>query len=462
MNSFNLDFYKDLFKEQKETILGDFFTFLKFSSISTDPAYRSEVLACCKWVQSFLEKLPFKVERWETEGFPVIFANYQSHVENAPTILIYNHYDVQPVDPLHLWDSPPFEPTLKDGKVYARGASDNKGQCLYVLQALKMALQTNSKLPLNIKLLIEGEEEVGSSSLAKILKEKQQAIQADYLFVVDTSIPHPNQPAVTLGARGITHTSFTIKGSNTDLHSGSHGGIVMNPLHALVKILASLRDDQGKVTLPGFYEEVIELTKEEKKAINFDFDVKEYEATYQAKPTGGEKSYSPMQSATIRPTLEINGLSGGYTGKGFKTVIPQEALAKVSCRLVPNQDPKKILNALQDYIKKNLPEGMEVTFEPDKNPARAFRCPPKSPVVEVASKAFEKVFQRPCHKILCGGSVPIVAELQIASKAQTIGLGLALDTDKFHAPNEHFSLDRLEKGIYVMLQLFHELANMKR
>lgn len=448
------------YKKSSDSALKDFFTFLKFQSISTDPAFKNEVKACADWLTHYISDIGFHVEQWTTSGHPVIFASHLEAGPSKPTLLIYNHYDVQPTDPLELWNSPPFEPTVINGEVFARGAQDNKGQCFYVLQALKAYLKVHKKFPLNIKLCIEGEEESGSTGLSKILKEpqRQKQLKADYLAIVDMGIFDINSPAVTLGVRGIVTMEVRALCSTTDLHSGSHGGIVYNPLHALVKILSQLRDDNGKITIPGFYDNVKPLDPSHQAKISLDFDPKQYEKQFGAKPTGGEKEFSILERAWNRPTLEINGITGGYGGAGFKTVIPAKALAKVSCRLVPDQDPQKIGTLVAKHIQSLAPEGIKIEVEIYPGSGKAIRANPDSVLVKSFAKAYETLYNKPCKYIFDGGSIPIVTELANASGSEVILLGFGLPDDQIHAPNEHFGIDRLEKGFLVMTYALEELG----
>ncbi len=381
---------------------------------------------------------------------------------DKPTLLIYHHYDVQPADPLEKWLSPPFEPTLREGQVYARGAQDNKGQCFYVLQALKLLKEQLGSLPLNIKLCIEGEEEIGSVGLSGLLQEKKEALKADYLAVVDLNLPDSQTPSLTLGLRGIVTADVQVRGSAVDLHSGSHGGIVANPIHVLVKLLADLRDAEGRITIPGFYDHVKEVSPEELADLSLHFDAEEYRQQTGASPVGGEKNYSVLERNWIRPTLEINGIHGGYTGEGFKTVIPAFAQAKISCRLVPDQDPEPIAECLRAYFKQNAPFGVEVSVSTHPGHGKAVRIQPHSHLVQSFAKAFEEVFQKPCQFILSGASIPIVAELKEACGGETVLLGLGLTTDQVHAPNEHFGVDRMKKGIMLMARVIPLLSLSKR
>jgi acetylornithine deacetylase/succinyl-diaminopimelate desuccinylase-like protein len=442
---------QELIEKDRPEWLKEYFKFLSFPSISSEPEFKKPLLDCADWLMDYLKALHFKVELWPTSGHPVIFASNLNAGPNQPTLLIYNHYDVQPVDPLELWDSEPFTPTIREGEVYARGAQDNKGQCFYVLQALKYLLKTEKKLPINIKLCIEGEEEIGSQGLSKILQDKKQALKADYLAIVDVGIPHAATPAITLGIRGITTMDVVATGSQTDLHSGSHGGIVKNPIHALVELLASLRDETGKVTIPGFYDEVKEITEEDRKTISFHFDAEDYhKTTGGAAPTGGEIKYTPFERAWIRPTLEINGIQGGYNGEGFKTVIPGKATAKISCRLVPGQEPRHIAELVARHLEKNAPKGIEVKVHLHPGQGKAVRVQPSAAVVQAFKVAYEEVFKKPCEFIFTGGSIPIVTELAEASGSEVLLMGLGLDSDQIHAPNEHFGIDRIEQGIRII------------
>jgi acetylornithine deacetylase/succinyl-diaminopimelate desuccinylase-like protein len=453
-------------KENLPDSIQDFLTFLKFESISTDIAYKPQLLACANWLSDYIKNIGFDVEQWTSaDGHPVIFASNLKAGPDKPTLLIYNHYDVQPVDPLDEWTSPPFQPTIRNGEIYARGAQDNKGQCFYVLQALKEFYKNKRPLPINIKLCIEGEEENGSAGLAEILKDKkrQKQLKADYLAIVDMGIPHSTKPAVTLGVRGLVTLEVHVHGSKTDLHSGSHGGIVFNPLHALVDILAKLRDADGKITIPGFYDDVDELKDADKALIALDFNPVEYKSIVGGDPTGGEKKYSPLERAWTRPTLEINGIAGGYSGPGFKTVIPAKAIAKISCRLVPHQSPDAIGHLVAEHIKKLAPKGVEVEVEILKG-GNAVRANPKSAVVSAFAKSYEELFNKKCACIFDGGSIPIATQLAEAAQSEVILLGLGLPDDQIHAPDEHFGLDRLEKGkrvIYRAIELLGETQKTK-
>jgi len=448
-NESSMERLVSVYNDWEERLLEDFFTFLRFQSISSEPEHRQDMLDCAFWLKKYLEGAGFDIELWEGSGHPTVFAGNMSAGSARPTVMIYNHYDVQPVDPLDLWETPPFDPAIRKGEIYARGAQDNKGQTFFVLNALKALLKLDGKLPVNVKLCIDGEEESGSGSLASMLEDKKEDLLADYLIIADGGFGKPESPAINLGARGLVSITVEVIGSKSDLHSGAHGGIVYNPNHALVEILAKLRDERGKITVPGFYDHVLEATSEEKEKLNLRFDAEQYESMFGAKASGGEKDYSPRESNLIRPTLEINGLGGGYTGAGFKTVIPARAEAKISCRLVPDQDPSRIGELVSEYIRSNAPEGVTVKVRVSRG-SKAFRTTSESRIARALSNAYNELHDTPCRFHLGGGTIPIAAELVKISGAEAVLMGYGLGLDNVHAPNEHFGLDRLKKGFLTI------------
>ncbi|MBA3815119.1 MAG: dipeptidase [Parachlamydiaceae bacterium] len=454
-----LNVLQEAFERNKKSAFKDYYTFLKFQSISSEPVYKEQVLACADWVADYLKPIGFEVEKWQTSGHPTIFANYNLAGPEQPTLLIYNHYDVQPVDPLELWKTPPFQPTLRNGQVFARGAQDNKGQCFYVLFALKTLMELYGKFPINIKLCIEGEEECGSAGLSGILAQKKSELKADYLAIVDLDFPKPNKPVVTLGIRGMVAMDVEITGSRTDLHSGSHGGLAYNPIHALTELLSKVRDSSGKITIPGFYDEVKAVSSEEKKHIRSNFDPDDYFATFGTKATGGEQDFSPLERNWIRPTFEINGINGGYSGAGFKTIIPAKASAKVSCRLVPNQEPQKIGKLVAEYLESHAPEGTKVKVHVHQGGGNAVRSNIHSKAVKAFADAYGEIFQVPCEYVYSGASIPIIAKLAATSGAEVAMVGLGLPDDGIHAPNEHFGLDRIENGFLSIARAIQLLKN---
>ena len=369
MTTPTLDELYSWYEKYEDQIIEDYFSFLKIPSISTDPAYKEDVRKAAEWVGNRLKKIGFKVEIWKTQnkgtsGHPVVFASHTVD-SSRPTVLIYHHYDVQPVDPIEKWKSSPFEPVIKDGYVYARGASDNKGQCFSTLTALAAVFEICKKVNLNIKLFIEGEEECGSGGALQMMNEKKDVLKADYLLIVDMGLPAADTPAITIGLRGIVALEVKCKNSSIDLHSGIMGGVALNPNRALIQLLAKLWDAEGVVAAPGFYDDVVVPTGEELKDISQGLDLDYLKKQFGLKAFQGEGGYSLWESNTIRPTLEINGIAGGYAGAGFKTVIPSQAVAKISCRLVPSQDPMKIAQCLTEFLKKQAPKGIELEITHD-------------------------------------------------------------------------------------------------
>lgn len=450
---------KKIYASEAEEILKDYFTFLRFESIATDPNFHPQVAACAEWLQSYLQKIGMKVEKWSTPNAPTLFATYDGG--GSETLLLYCHYDVQPVDPLALWVTPPFEPTMRDGKVFARGAVDNKGQCFYTIRALKTLIE-KVKPKINIKFVIEGEEESGSTGLTELLKTKKEELKADHILIVDSGLEEAGQPAICIGVRGLVCFQLTLKEANGDLHSGTHGGIVYNPNRAMVELLAGLHDKEGKVTVPGFYDDVLPVTEKEKSEVKMTFNEARFERDFGAKAIGMEKGVSPLESAWMRPTLEINGIAGGYYGPGFKTVIPSEAIAKISCRLVPNQEPEKIISLVKTHLQKIAPHGMQLKIEVLPGKGRPFRSSPNSKIAQIGAKAYSEVFGKPCDRILLGGSIPVGSDLAKTAGAEMIFIGVGLPTDQIHAPNEHFSMDRFEQGYLTICRCTQLLSENEK
>ena len=442
----SIDYFYQYFDANKQQLLDDLFQFLRFESISTDPCHAKDIRSCAEWLCRYLEPLGFRTSLWETPQHPTVFAHCESAGPDKPTVLIYGHYDVQPVDPLNLWKSPPFDPVIKDGEIFGRGANDDKGQVFYVFTAIRALLQQRQKLPVNIKLCIEGDEECGSPGLSQILADRAAELAADYLYIVDLGLQSPGIPAITLGCRGMISMTLTLYGANTDLHSGEHGGIVCNPNHVMVDVLSKLHDQQGKITVPGFYEDLVPITDEERNTLSFDFDVRQYQQTFGVDPASGEQEFSPLESAWIRPTLEINGISGGYSGAGFKTVIPAQAMAKISCRLVPNQNPNRIGILVGDYLRSLMPETIRFSLTIHNGASTALRTRIDTRAAKAAAEAFSEVFSVPCQYTLAGGTIPVAAQLAAYSGAETVMIGYGLPDDNLHAPNEHFGIDRMRKG----------------
>ncbi len=430
-------------------MIDDYLSFLRFKSISADKSFQQDCLDCAKWLENFLQKEGFHTELLQTSTNPALLAFDLSAGPSAPTLLFYQHYDVQPVDPLELWENDPFEPTITGDRVVARGAQDNKGQCFYVLQALKDYKKTRGSFPVNVKIVIEGDEEMGSIGLKEILSDHQEKFQADYLLITDLGIKSVEEPAITLGTRGLITMELLVSGGHSDLHSGDRGGIVYNPLHALIEMLAKVRDSSGRITIEGFYDDVFYV----KEALDLSWD--------EPLPAeGGESTlYSPLERAWLRPTFEINGLKGGYSGPGFKTVIPGGALAKISCRLVPQQDPKKIFQKVHAFFNKIKPPSIDIELKLLQEGSSAVRTSSSSPIALAAIEAYEKVFGKKCGKIMTGGTIGIAGPLARISNASVIFLGLGLSSDQIHAPNENFSLSRLKQGHAIITHILDFFAS---
>lgn len=432
--------------------------FLSFPSISTDPSYKKDILNCCSWLQSYLEKeLNLETEIWETPDHPTLFAKSKEDL-SKPTVLIYGHYDVQPIDPIEDWNTPPFEPSEREGNIYARGAVDDKGQIFYALCAVHALIKIHGELPCNIKFCIEGGEEIGSSGLNRILPEKKGPLKSDFALIVDGGIPAVDSPAITLGIRGITTFELTVKGSSHDLHSGTHGGVVYNPIHAITNILSNVRNNDGSINIPGFYDDVEEPA--DTALISWDFfETESYKEITGATATGGETKYAPGVRGTLRPTFEINGIWGGYIQNGFKTVIPSEAKAKFSCRLVSKQDPIKATECVKKYFDSLSIPGIEISLESHEGKGPAMITSPESELAKIAKQAYTKTFEKDCKYILMGGSIPITRAIEQASGADTLILGTAIESDLVHAPNEHFSWDRFKKGYLIISEIISKLGH---
>ena len=433
----------------------DLCAFLRFKTISSDHLLAAEHSRCAEWLKGYFRSLDCSAQIIETTGLPVVYAEDLRAGSNAPTLLIYGHYDVQPVDPLELWKSDPFEPVEKNGSLYARGAQDDKGQIFFAIAALRYFRETHRPLPVNLKFCIEGEEENGSQGLAKALPKLKEKLKTDYLLVVDFDILEADIPSINLGARGIITLEAILQGSNTDLHSGGFGGIAYNPNRAAAELIAQFWDENGRVAVPHFYDDVCELSAHEKSL----FSQKGIQFIQEAgiEAFGGEKGVLPHEACWFRPTMEINGVSGGYTGPGFKTVIPAETRIKISCRLVPNQDPDRIGQYVKDFLLKKVKKGIHLTVDIHHG-GKPYRGRVDSKLSVAVAKAYEDIFKKPCQKILSGGSIPVVADLMSVLNPDVVGMGYGLASDNVHAPNEHFGLDRFKKGIRTVARAIEYLG----
>jgi len=448
---------KEKFKAKRKTFEKELKEFISFQTVSADPSYLPHFDACSKWLESKLTSMGATVEIWNKEGHPIVFACFSSPKKDAPTLLLYNHYDVQPVDPIEEWESDPFTATVEGDNIRARGVSDDKGQCLFVLSAI----EEFSDLPCNIKVLIEGEEETASAALIEHCEKKKEALKADYSMVLDLGMHKKEVPSVAIGTRGVTALSLSLRGANQDLHSGTYGGIAPNPLHAIAKLLATLHNDDGSVAVPGFYDGIKMPSSEERAKLCLSMDEKRWEEEFGQPPVGGEQKFVPLERSGLRPTLEINGISGGYTGPGIKTVISKEAKAKISCRLVPGQKPEDIAEKIRSFLLENYPKGTSLDVEIIEGKGEAYRTRTESPAFAAVEKAMEKVWGKSPERSAEGGSIPIIPILQEASQSDLICWGVGLPTDKIHAPNENISFGQLERGFLTLSLAIEILGNLK-
>jgi len=442
----------------RENYLEDYFSFLRFPSVSTDNQFASNVCECAQWVSQKLAAIGLESKVVPTAGHPVVWARNE-HRPGRRTVLIYGHYDVQPPDPLELWDSPPFEPVLKDGYVFARGATDNKGQILAHILGIQETIEQNRELPVNLHLVIEGEEEIGSANLGGFLKENREALKSDVAVVSDTGMIERGVPTLSYGLRGVTALELKVTGPKMDLHSGIFGGAVANPITALGQLLATLHDRKGRVDIAGFYDRVKPLEDWEREAwrkLPIDGDREVLKETG-APELFGEAGYNSFERLWARPTAEINGIGGGYQGKGTKTVIASHAMAKLTFRLVPNQDGDEILKLARAHLRKNLPKGVTLDIT-DGHSGPWYLTNPHSPDGEAAQRALRKAFNADVALIREGGSIPIVSQFRGILGIETLLMGLALADCRAHSPNENFPLENLEGGIRLNKAVLQELA----
>jgi len=432
--------------------------FLKIPSISTLVANKSDMITAANFISKKLNDAGMEnVKIIETKGHPMVYADWL-HAPGKPTVLVYGHYDVQPVDPVDLWDSPPFEPTIKDGNIYARGATDDKGQMYMHIKSVEAYFKTLGKLPLNVKFIIEGEEEIGSGNLEEFVNNNQEMLKCDAVMISDTSLYGPGIPTLTYGLRGLCYMEVEVTGPNRDLHSGTFGGGVDNPINVLAEMIAKLKDSSGKIKIPGFYKDVINLTKKERENFKtLPFSEKQYAKDLGVKELKGEKGYSTLERVWARPTLDCNGIFGGFTGDGAKTVLPSKATAKISMRLVPNQDPKKIGKLFSSYIKKIAPKTVKLEIK-DLHGAYPIATSLDDKATQAAADAIAKVFGKKTVFMREGGSIPIVVTFAKKLKAAPVLMGLGLNSENLHSPNEHFNLNHFQLGILSSAYFFDEFS----
>ncbi len=447
----------DYLQREESRFLRELFELLSIPSISTDPDYGPDVERCARWLKDHLEQMGFSTaEVCPTEGHPIVYAEWLEAGEEAPTVLLYGHYDVQPPDPLEEWISPPFKPEVREEKIFARGATDDKGQFFAHLKGLEAWLETTGGLPVNVKILIEGEEEVGSPSLAPWILENADRLACDAVIISDSSMFAPGIPAITYGLRGLSYLELTLEGPDHDLHSGLYGGGVPNPVLELSRMLASLHDEAGRIAIPGFYDAVRPMDPEEREAFGaLPFEDEAFREEIGAEGLKGEEGYTTLERLWARPTLDINGIWGGFTGKGAKTVLPARVHAKLSCRLVPDQDPEVIAELVKAHLEAIKPSEvrLKVSFHHGGRPVITDR---KGPIVQAATRAFDRVWDEETVFIRGGGSIPVVAHFAEILGAPTVLMGFGLENDRLHSPNEKLNLENYYAGIQTSAYLWEE------
>jgi len=432
--------------------------FLRIPSISTSEQYKNDMLKGADFVANRLKDAGLKnVKVIKTKGHPLVYADWLN-APGKPTVLFYGHYDVQPVDPISLWDSLPFDPVIKNGKIYARGATDDKGQVYMHIKSIEAYLKIVKKLPLNVKFIIEGEEEIGSESLENFINNNAKTLKCDAVLISDTALYGPGIPTITYGLRGLAYLQVEITGPNRDLHSGTFGGTIANPINTLAEIISKLMDKNGHITIPGFYDDVVKITKLEKENFrSFIFSEKKFATELGVRKLKGEKGYTTLERSWTRPTLDCNGILGGFTEEGAKTVLPSKAMAKISMRLVPNQDPKKISKLFTKYIKSLTPQTVSVKVK-DLHGGYPVLTPLNDKATIAGATAMSKAFGKKTVFMREGGSIPIVTVFTKKLKAPSVLMGFGLNTENLHSPNEHFDLKHFHLGILSSAYFLQEYA----
>lgn len=448
-----------LSEAQKTQANEELFALLRIPSVSSDSGRKEDMTRTAEFLRAKLDKLGFEARVEPTSGHPIVYAEHLK-AAGKPTVLIYGHYDVQPEEPLEEWISPPFEPTVRDGRIYARGATDDKGQAFAHVLAVELLL-AQGELPVNVKFLLEGEEEVGSENLAPYLREKAEQLKCDAIVISDGSRFAADVPTVTYGLRGLSYIEVQVQGASRDLHSGSYGGAAPNPINALCEMIAQLKDDKGRITIPGFYDGIDELTQDERDMwAKLPHNDQEFAQSIGASALPGEEGYTTLERIWARPTLDVNGIWGGFQGEGSKTVIAAKAGAKISMRLVPGQDPERITKLAMDYIPTLAPKGVQVTMI-DHHGGQPVKIDLDNPYVKAAGAALQKVYHKDAAFTRTGGSIPIVADFREILKAPVVLLDLGVNEDALHSPNESFSITDFHNGILTSAYLLQEIGAMK-
>ncbi len=448
---------KAYIQDNKDRILNDLFELIRIPSISSKEAHKDDMYKAANWISEYLvKKGADQAEVCDTEGHPVVYGE-KIIDPSLPTVIIYGHYDVQPAEPLELWKTPPFEPEIRDGKIYARGADDDKGQMFMHFAAFEYLVNTN-QLPCNVKFMIEGEEEIGSPSLGNFLKENKEKLSGDIILVSDTSMLGAETPSITTGLRGLSYCEVHVTGPNRDLHSGLFGGAVANPINVLCEMIGSLIDENGHITVKGFYDDVEELSDEERADMGrAPFDDEAYKNALDVHELAGEKGYTTLERTGIRPTLDVNGIWGGYTDKGAKTVLPSEAHAKISMRLVPHQKSEKITQLFKDHFLSIAPKSVKVEVE-FLHGGEGYVSPTDTHAYKAASKAYEQTYGIKPIPYRSGGSIPIISMFEQILETKTILMGFGLESDAIHSPNENYPLSQFLKGFETIPYFYKYFA----
>lgn len=444
-----------LLKNEKR-MLEELFSLIRIPSISALPEHKTDMIACAeRWRELLLMAGATKAEIMPSEGNPLVYAERMIDI-SLPTVLVYAHYDVMPAEPLDLWDSAPFEPEIRDGRIYARGADDDKGQGFIQVKAFEYLVK-QGELKHNVKFIFEGEEEIGSPSLGRFLEEHRELLKADIIVVSDTSMLGADLPSLTTGLRGLAYWEVEVTGPNRDLHSGHFGGAVANPINILCKMLAQITDEKGKITVPHFYDDVLPVPDAEREMIaHIPFDENAYKSAIGVEALQGEEGYSTLERNSCRPAFDICGIWGGYIGEGSKTVLPSKAFAKISCRLVANQDHGRISRLMADYLQEIAPQSVKVKVTP-MHGGEGYVCPISLPAYKAAEKGFTKAFGKKPLAVRRGGSIPIIADFERILGIKTILMGFGLESDAIHSPNENFRLDIFRKGIEAVIEFHRNL-----
>lgn len=443
--------------DNKGRFVEELMALLRIPSVSGKSEHQPDMRDAAELVQRYLQDAGLSTEIVETDGHPIVYGEWLE-AEGQPTVLVYGHYDVQPAEPFDEWTSPPFEPVVRDGKLFARGATDDKGQMLTHIKSVEAWMKSHGRLPVNVKFVIEGEEEVGSNNLEPYLSANKEKLACDIAVISDTSQYGPGMPAITYGLRGIMACEVTVTGPNRDLHSGVFGGSVMNPVNGLAKMVAALHDDSGRVQIPGFYDEIIPLTQTERDVFAaLPFNEADYLANLGMDAVWGEEGFSTLERRWARPTCDVNGLFGGYTGEGPKTIVPSSATVKITCRLVPGQDPKKLTAALQQFLESQLSPGLKMRFQTDHG-AAGIVVDQHSDYMAAAQRAIASAFGTKPVMIREGGSIPVVSTFRKLLGIDTLLLGWGLNTDNLHSPDEHFHVANFHSGTLASAYLWQELS----